>query len=76
MADSVDVPHAHSKEIQTWQEHEPGQFLDAARDTAYYALSYTALFTGMRRSELLALRWQDIEWSGILIFLRLSIILP
>ncbi len=27
----------------------------------YYALFYTALFTGMRRSELLALRWQDMD---------------
>ncbi len=61
VADGVDVPHAHSKEIQTWQEHELSQFLNAARDTAYYALFYTALFTGMRRSELLALRWQDID---------------
>ena len=36
-------------------------FLEAAKSTPYHALFYTALFTGMRRSELLALRWSDID---------------
>ena len=36
-------------------------FLDAASTTSYYALFYLALFTGMRRSELLALRWDDVD---------------
>jgi len=35
--------------------------LEYARPTPYYALFYTALFTGMRRSELLALRWIDVD---------------
>lgn len=61
VTDSVDIPQASSKAVQTWDENELGIFLDAAKDTAYYALFYTALFTGMRRSELLALRWQDID---------------
>lgn len=36
-------------------------FLEYAKDTPYYALFYTALFTGMRRAELLALRWSDVD---------------
>jgi integrase len=36
-------------------------FLDVAKKTLYYVLFYLALFTGMRRSELLALRWCDID---------------
>ena len=36
-------------------------FLEHAKDTPYYALFYTGLFTGMRRAELLALRWSDID---------------
>jgi integrase len=35
--------------------------LECAKETYFYALYYTALFTGMRRSELLALRWIDID---------------
>ena len=37
-------------------------FLEMARQGEYYALFYTALHTAMRRSELLALRWKDIDF--------------
>jgi integrase len=60
-ADGVEVPGAGHTEIQIWNEDELNQFLEAAKDTPYYTLFYIALFTGMRRSELLALRWQDID---------------
>jgi len=36
-------------------------FLEMARNTSYYSLFYTSLFTGMRRAELLALRWLDVD---------------
>jgi integrase len=62
VADGVDVPHAHRAEMQTWNEDEMTCFLEAARKTPYFALFHTALFTGMRRSELLALRWSDVDF--------------
>ncbi|MFC1847669.1 tyrosine-type recombinase/integrase, partial [Chloroflexota bacterium] len=61
VADSVDIPRASHNEMQTWNEAELSQFLEAAKDSQYFALFYTALFTGMRRSELLALRWCDVD---------------
>jgi integrase len=62
VADGVDVPRAQNREMLTWDEIELNTFLEAAKGGQYYALFYTALFTGMRRSELLALRWQDIDF--------------
>jgi len=47
--------------MQTWNEDEISQFLEAAKDSLYYTLFYTALFTGMRRSELLGLKWGDVD---------------
>jgi len=44
-------------------------FLEFAKSTPYYALFYLALFTGMRRSELLAPRWSDVD----LILCQLSV---
>lgn len=60
-ADAVTTPRVRRNEMQTWDEDDVGRFLEGAKDTPYYALFYLALFTGMRRSELLALRWQDVE---------------
>ena len=61
VADGVDVPHARRSEMQTWGEDEIARFLEAAKTTPYYALFYLALFTGMRRSELLGLKWNDVD---------------
>ncbi len=47
--------------MQTLDEDGVRVFLEAARQTPYYALFYLALFSGMRRSELLALQWGDVD---------------
>jgi len=60
-ADAVKPPRVQVPEMQTWDEGDIAAFLEAARQTPYYALFHTALFTGMRRSELLALRWCDLD---------------
>jgi integrase len=59
--------------MQTWDEAELNHFLEAAKSTPYYALFYTTLYTGMRRSELLALRWQDIDFIYSQIYVNRSI---
>ncbi|MBN2074339.1 MAG: site-specific integrase, partial [Dehalococcoidales bacterium] len=59
----------HSTEMQTWDEYELIQFLETAKQSKYYPLFATALYTGMRRSELLALRWIDIDF----IFSQISV---
>ena len=60
-ADAVDPPRFTQPEMQTIGEADLTRFLDAAQKTEYYPLFYLALFTGMRRSELLALRWSDVD---------------
>jgi integrase len=68
-ADGVDVPRKAHTDMQIWDEHEVGRFLEIAGDSPYFALFHTALFTGMRRSELLALRWIDVDF----IFCQISV---
>jgi len=60
-ADAVDVPKVKRHEMSVMSETDIHIFLEYAKSTPYYALFYTALFTGMRRSELLALRWSDVD---------------
>jgi integrase len=60
-ADAVSPPHPQRPEMHTMSEDDVHTFLKAAQNTPYYTLFYIALFTGMRRSELLALRWCDVD---------------
>jgi len=60
-ADAVVPPRPQRLEMHTMTENEISAFLEAARKTPYYVLFHMALFTGMRRSELLALRWGDVD---------------
>lgn len=64
-ADGVDVPRNGHTEMQTWDDFEVRQFLDTAKNSVYFCLFHTALFTGMRRSELLGLKWEDVEIQTI-----------
>jgi integrase len=45
----------------SWSNDETMLFLSVARVHRLYAAFYLALSTGMRRGEILGLRWQDIE---------------
>ncbi|MFC2045590.1 tyrosine-type recombinase/integrase [Chloroflexota bacterium] len=60
-ADAIDLPRCQRSEWHTLSEDDINTLLEAAQKTPYYALFYLAIFTGMRRSELLALRWCDID---------------
>jgi len=60
-ADAVDIPKVVRREIRAMDETDIHIFLEYARSTPYYPLFYLAFFSGMRRSELLALRWSDID---------------
>ena len=62
VADGVDLPPIRRTQMQTWDDNDINRFLEAAKESRYYALFYTALFTGMRRSELLGLAWRDVDF--------------
>lgn len=67
--DAITIPRAERHEMCTMNETDIHLLLEMAQGTKYYALFYTAIFTGMRRSELLALRWQDVD----LLLLQVSV---
>jgi len=72
-ADAVSPPTPQDSEMHTMSEDDLHKFLDAAKVTPYYALFYTALYTGMRRSELLALRWSDVDLIGMQVSVNRSL---
>ncbi|MBA7662682.1 putative defective protein IntQ [subsurface metagenome] len=61
VAEVVDPPRPEQKNMATLVPEDVPQFLEAAHETPYYGLFYTALYTGMRLGELLGLRWCDVD---------------
>ena len=60
VAQAVDPPRPERKEMQTLDLNGVHSFLEAVQDTPYYPLFHLAVHTGLRRSELLGLRWKDV----------------
>lgn len=60
-ADSVKLPKLESKEVRAMTPEEMGRFLAVLEDDRWGAAFLCLLGTGLRRGELLALRWQDID---------------
>jgi integrase len=54
----VKEPH---RETPLWEPEEAARFLDVAREHRMHTLFYLSMATGLRRGELLGLRWVDIE---------------
>lgn len=61
VADTVKPPRARHKEMRTLDSVGVSRLLEASKDTIYYHIFHLAVFTGMRRSELLGLRWRDVD---------------
>jgi len=61
--DGVNSPNPVDKEMKCLSPEHVGKFLFAAQNTPwpFYYLFYTMLFTGLRRSEILALTWENID---------------
>jgi len=59
--DLVDPPSPHKKAMRTLTPGEVERLLETAEGDYYYPIYYTAISTGLRQAELLALRWRDLD---------------
>lgn len=64
VAERVSPPRVDQEEIVILSAPQVKAVLDKARGRPIYQIGALALATGMRRGELLALRWQDIDLDG------------
>ncbi len=57
----VSPPKGQPKEMKVWTDEQAQAFLTVASESIYSPIWILALATGMRRGELLGLRWQDVD---------------
>jgi integrase len=62
-ADGVKPPQQARREMRVLTVEQARAFLKAAQATPHGPVLAVALTTGMRPSEYLTLRWQDIDWA-------------
>ncbi|MFC1986393.1 tyrosine-type recombinase/integrase [Chloroflexota bacterium] len=61
VANVVKPPRVARVTMNTLSSEEVSRFLDEARETDYLVYFATLLYTGLRRGELLALRWRNLD---------------
>jgi integrase len=61
VTDTVKPPRAPDRETQMLQPDEAVELVELLRGHPLHMLASLALATGMRRNEMLALRWQDVD---------------
>jgi len=61
IADAISPPKAERAKIATMMPDDTPKFLDAAATTKHFVFFVTLLYTGLRRGELLALRWKYLD---------------
>src|SRR4051794_35273309 len=73
VAEAVTPPKTKKVEMQTWDSEQIKAFLQVAKTSSYYPIYLTAINTGMRRGEVLGLRWQDIDFENNILYVRQSL---
>ena len=62
-AELTEAPRPEKNEMRIWNESQVSQFMLSGPDLIYRM----ALTTGMRRGELIGLKWEDLDWrSGVI----------
>ncbi|MCL6447610.1 MAG: site-specific integrase [Armatimonadetes bacterium] len=71
--DATELPPLKYKEIQPLTAEQVQKFLEVAEQDRLYAAYLLELGTGLRRGELLALRWQDLDLENGRVFVNQTV---
>ncbi|MGW2495843.1 tyrosine-type recombinase/integrase [Streptomyces pseudogriseolus] len=70
VASLVEPPRVKQREIRPWSLEETLTFLEAARKDPLYAAFVLAIAMGLRRGELVGLRWSDVDLDNRVLYIR------
>lgn len=74
VADMTEPPRSRRPQIATWDADQSRRFLDLCADDGYGAVWTLAITTGLRRGELLGLRWQDVDLAKKTLHVRRAVV--
>jgi integrase len=74
--EAADPPRVNGSghEMKTWSAEQLATFLEATRDDRLHVLWHLLALTGMRRGEVLALRWDDVDLEAASLSVRRALI--
>lgn len=68
--DGCSLPKLEHREMKTLTAEQLQSFLREAKESGVYEMYYIELVTGLRRGELLGLKWEDIDLTTSVIHIR------
>ena len=72
--EAVSPPRLQKPEFRSLNPSEVDRLLSAARGTDYHLPIHLAIYTGLRRSEVLGLRWSDVDLGTKTLTVRRSMV--
>ncbi|HEV3170372.1 MAG TPA: site-specific integrase [Actinocrinis sp.] len=70
----VKLPSYESDDVEPWTPAEVTRFFDAAKDHRWYPAFLLVALYGLRRGEVLGLRWSDIDVKAAVIRVRQQVV--
>ncbi|MFT3851364.1 MAG: site-specific integrase [Ilumatobacteraceae bacterium] len=77
VADLADAPKLSSvprRPMKVWTAEQLRSFIEGITDNRLYPAIYLASSTGMRRGEVLGIRWEDIDLEGLRLSVRHTVL--
>ena len=68
--EGCELPKVEHRDMKTLPAEQLGAFLREAKESGVYELYYLDLATGLRRGELLGLKWEDVDLQNGVIHVR------
>ncbi|KIL80154.1 tyrosine-type recombinase/integrase [Bacillus badius] len=69
-AKKIQLPKERKAKITVWELNDVRTFLEVAAHHRWYIAFHLAITTGMRRGEILGLRWKDIDLEKGVLYVR------
>lgn len=66
----IELPRQEDHEIRPMEDEEVVKFITGVQNHRYRLVFLIALFTGMRRGEVLGLSWDSVDWKNNILTIR------